>query len=89
MIEANYAESLVKTSESQFNHRITGHCSINTAIDFILANKNQKLRTVTLLHLSDTASDERMFKREVEKIVDCPVYIAEPNLEILLDDCPF
>lgn len=89
LIEMNYMPELIQSDDVNYEHRVLGHCSINTAVDFIKANNNPALRTVTLIHLSDTASDEKHFVEVSKKIVDCPVYVARAGLQVDLSELPF
>lgn len=53
------------------------HMSIQTVLDFLKANELSKLKEVHLLHLSDENSDEDDFKRRVQEVAGCPVYVAQ------------
>lgn len=54
---------------------------LETCKDFIRANKSMELKTVCLMHLSDRTSNEGVFQREVQELVECPVYVANKGLE--------
>lgn len=49
------------------------HMALPTALDFFRANDMSKVEEVYLLHLSDMNSDEKLFKREVQKVTGRPV----------------
>lgn len=90
LVEANYEDELIDWSAPKYTHVKQGHMSIQTTIDFLKANDNPGLFNVVLLHLSDTNSDERKFKQMAkDALVEVPVYIARPGLEIELRDTPF
>lgn len=63
MMEANYDMELVDRSIPNYEHKLMGHCSIQTACGIIRANRTPELRTVTLCHLG-AFSDEEDFKRQ-------------------------
>lgn len=83
MIECNYSlELLNKAYHEGLQERIKlTHMEFETCKDFIVANRNEVLKTVCLMHLSDQTSDERMFQKEVNELVKCPVYVANKGLE--------
>lgn len=82
MIECNYAKRLLDKGSPNAEHVMRGHLELETCKEFLSVNKNDDLRNVLLMHLSDSNSDERLFKKEVSEIVKCPVYIADRGLEI-------
>jgi len=83
MIECNYSQDLLSKSYHEgLQERIKlTHMEFETCKDFIQANKSRELKSVCLMHLSDTTSDERMFRTEVSKLVSCPVYVAGNDME--------
>lgn len=52
------------------------HMSLETAKEFLKANDLSRVEAIWLLHLSDHNADEARFKREVQEIAGCPVYVA-------------
>lgn len=52
------------------------HMSLETAKGFLQANDLSRVEQVFLLHLSSANSDEARFKREVQEITGCPVYVG-------------
>ena len=91
LIEANYADEFIDKSAAKFKHVLTGHMSINTAVDFINANVSNKLNHVILCHLSKDGSDASAFTKAVEKVVPagCTVDIAAAGKTVNLNDTPF
>jgi len=89
LIEANYSQDLVDKDSVKFSHQIQGHMSLNTCCDFLQANKSDSLRTVTLCHLSSTASDSDAFRRKARQTVGCEVGIATGGLVVNLSDSLF
>lgn len=51
LVEANYDMELVDRNIPNYEHKLLGHCSIQTACGIIRANKTPELRSVTLCHL--------------------------------------
>ena len=89
LVEANYSKDLVSDMTEKRSHVLTGHMEIETTCEFLKANNNPGLRNVVLLHLSNESGDPEEFKAKAEKVIDCPVYVAQRGLEINLDLVPF
>lgn len=83
MIECNYSKDLLRESyyESLQDRIKLTHMELDTCKDFIRANESHDLRTVCLMHLSDRTSNETVFQKEVQELVECPVYMANKGLE--------
>lgn len=93
LISCNYQKKYIDDENvAKRNHVLRGHMELETVKDFVLANKTDSLQNVILCHLSrDNANAEEMVE-EVQKVVKCPVYVAEKGLEVDLkkgDECPF
>lgn len=86
LIECNYSKDLIEDMYNKIlqNRIKLTHMELDTCKDFVRENNNPDLKTVCLLHLSDHTSDEKVFKEEIQSIVDCPVYIAGKGFEIEL-----
>lgn len=89
LVEANFSKDLVSDIPEKRKHVLTGHMEIDTTCEFLKANNNPGLKNVVLLHLSSESADAEYFKARAEKVVDCPVYVAEKGLEVSLDLAPF
>lgn len=91
IIEANYCEDLVDNSDANYRHRLEGHCALDTCKGIVLANKTPDLRTVTLIHLSDSAADPDRMKQEIQEIAGkwVNVEVAHAGLEVELSKYPF
>lgn len=90
LVEANYSPDCMEpTNNPKRSHVLTGHMSIDTAVEFLGVNKSPELRNVVLLHLSKSNSDEAQFKAAAEKVVDCPVWVAGKGLEVEMNEFPF
>lgn len=91
MVEANYSMDLVDRNEPNYEHRLRGHMSLDTALKFISTNDNPALRNVVLIHLSDKSGDPALFKQKTEETIKygANVYVAGKGLEININLCPF
>lgn len=83
MIETNYSLDIIreKVAKEHFqtflkNRIIKSHFEFENAKEFIKTNMSDQLQEVWLLHLSDSNSDEELFKREVQELTGVPVYLA-------------
>lgn len=83
MIEANYSDDELdnavedKRTPAELKSRLyKSHMSIETCLKTIEANKSKALREVWLLHLSENNADAAEFKRRVQEVAGCEVYIA-------------
>lgn len=82
LVESNYSMDLVSNIPEKRRHVLTGHMEIGATCEFLKANNNPSLRNVVLLHLSSESADAKDFKARAEKVIDCPVYVAEKGMEI-------
>ena len=91
LCEANYDMQFVDRGEPNYEHRLRGHMSLDTALNFISTNDNPALRNVILIHLSDKSGNPALFKQKTEKTIKygADVYIAEKGLEVDMNLCPF
>jgi ribonuclease BN (tRNA processing enzyme) len=92
LIEANYDERYIDTTQAKTRHVLTGHQSLQTAMKFIEANASDCLNHVILCHLSQSGSaSPKEFLEAVKEIVPagCTVDIAEKGLVSDLSDTPF
>ena len=89
LVECNYDKNFIQDDAVNRTHILEGHMELQTTKEFVRINNNPDLRNVVLLHLSANNSNPGEFKEEMEKIVDCPVWIAEKGLEVDLRLVPF
>lgn len=93
LCECNYMQELVDQNLPQYEHKIKGHCSLKTCVDFIKANATDALQTVLLLHMGAETLDCDVAVAEVKKVVGNGVYVdyARKGLCVELKDnrCPF
>ena len=90
MVEANYDMQLVNRDDPNYEHRLRGHMSLDTALKFISTN-DTALRNVVLIHLSDKSGDPALFKQKTEETVKygANVHVACKGLEVDMNLCPF
>jgi phosphoribosyl 1,2-cyclic phosphodiesterase len=55
---------------------LRSHFSLENVLDFLKANDMSKVQEIHLLHLSDSNSDEALFRRRAQEVTGKPVYIA-------------
>lgn len=86
LIEANYGEEYVNRDEAKYRHVLSGHMSIETAIECIKANMNDGLKNIILCHLSTGNSDPTAFLKSAREAVSdgVSVNIAAPGLIVEL-----
>ena len=91
LIESNYSMDLVDRDEPNYEHRLRGHMSLDTALKFISTNDKPMLLNVVLIHLSDKSGDPALFTEETKKTIEygANVYVARKGLEVNLNICPF
>lgn len=83
MIECNYSDQILK--ENIQSERVPGflgkriiqsHFSLENLLVFFKSNDLSKVKEIHLLHLSDTNSDEDLFKKTVQAATGKLVYVA-------------
>lgn len=89
LIESNYSDDTINRDLPNYEHVLTGHFSLEHALDFIKTNDNPMLKEVVLIHLSQENADRETFLERTKQITDKEVYIAKSGLEINLDLIPF
>lgn len=83
MVECNYSERiLTKNVETGKVHPVLekrlkrSHFSLENVKDFLKSNDLRNTKEIWLLHLSNTNSDEKLFKKEIQKLTGKLVFIA-------------
>lgn len=83
MIECNYSEQILSENiEIGRIHEAMGrrvrrsHFSLENLKEFFKANDLSKVQQIVLLHLSDTNSNEELFKHEIQKLTGKVVIVA-------------
>lgn len=84
LVEANHNRQLLMDSESEAKeHILRGHMEIGTACRFVKANDNDRLKTVTMIHLSHNNGDSVDFMLRMMRTTKAKVYVA--NKERVID----
>lgn len=92
LCEVNYCEELADREAENHEHRILGHMGFQTFKTKILReNMSDRLRTVTICHMSRTAADNGRILAETQQIVGkhVTVNLAAPGLKVELNKEPF
>lgn len=91
--ECNYQQELVSRDLANYEHKIRGHCSLETCKSFIAANKTNALRTVIICHMGAETTIAEECLSEVQNVVGegVSVFVAHKGLEVKLKEsrCPF
>ncbi|MGN7403499.1 MBL fold metallo-hydrolase [Cytobacillus praedii] len=82
MVECNYSMTLLneniatgRVHKVMKNRLVKSHFSLENVKNFFKANDLSKVQEIWLLHLSDTNSDAKLFKEEIQKVTGKMVYI--------------
>mgnify|MGYP001041031367 CR=1 FL=1 len=82
MIECNYSQEILnrniaegRVPQVMKKRLMRSHFSIENVKDFLLANDLKQVQEIWLLHLSDSNSDEAMFKRKIMELTGKLVYV--------------
>lgn len=92
IVECNHAEDIISsngTADFLRKRIVQSHMNLETCKELITANDLSKVINIVLIHLSESNSDARRFKREVEEQTGKTVHIAIPGLNIPLNKTPF
>lgn len=93
IIECNYQQEYVNRDLPNFEHKIKGHCSLDTCKKFIEVNATDRLKTVLLVHMGVETCNAKECVGEIKKVVKSGVFVdyARKGLETILRDniCPF
>jgi phosphoribosyl 1,2-cyclic phosphodiesterase len=83
IIEANYSEKLISDKNEFLRNRVLrSHFSLENCIGLLKANDLSKVNNIVVIHLSDTNSNETMFKTEIEKETNKNVTVASAGTNI-------
>lgn len=91
IIECNYQTGYVNRDLVNYEHKVRGHCSLDTCIGFIRENMTSALRTVTIIHMGHDTCNPQECVNEIKKIVGANVSVdyARPGLEVEMNSTPF
>lgn len=91
LIECNYSKNILdKNIENRVipvslrNRIVKSHFELENVIEFLESNDLSKMKTLMLLHLSSSNSDENLFIREIAKKTGVVIDVAKANLELYL-----
>lgn len=78
MCECNYSDESI---DPNINHALRdrimeSHMSLEHLLELLKANDLSNVKAIYLLHLSDSNSDEKLFKTEVQKLTGKEVYVC-------------
>lgn len=81
LIECNYQKEYINLDDANKEHKIVGHCELNTTLEFVKANKTSELKNVMLVHLGQTSTDEQQCLEKMKEVTgeNVNVYVAHPN----------
>ena len=68
-IECNYQDKYLDMDAENIAHKMQGHCSLDTCIEFIKTNLTDALQNVIILHMGVDTCDSRECVAEIKKIV--------------------
>lgn len=92
IVECNHSQDIMEQNDTKkfLKDRImASHMNLETCKTLLKSNDLRSVINVVLIHLSDTNSDSRRFKREVEQETGKTVFIAEPGLTIPFNKTAF
>ena len=83
LIEANYDPEIIRENgssgvigRSRQKRTYGTHMSIRTTLDMLRANNLSYTKQIWLMHLSDDNSNAEEFKKQIQQLCGCEVYIA-------------
>lgn len=90
IIECNYIDEIldhnrINLGEERYWRTKQYHFSLARVLDYLNALNRDKLKSITLVHLSDDNSDAERMKAAVKELTGITPYIAETGMNINLD----
>src|SRR5690625_2345802 len=83
MVECNYSIDILEENiasgrvhKAMKRRLLKSHFSLENVKEFLRANDLSKVQEIHLMHLSDSNSDERRFKNEIQALTGKPVYVS-------------
>lgn len=93
LIECNYIADMVDRDIPNYEHKILGHCELETCKGIVETNKSDALQNVILCHTAKETCDKDRIIAEIKEIVpSANVSVAQGGMEWELrnaDECPF
>lgn len=75
LIECNYQNKYVNRDLPNYEHKIRGHCELETCKSFVETNKSDALRTVVLLHMGAETCEPAECVEEIRNVVGTNVNV--------------
>jgi ribonuclease BN (tRNA processing enzyme) len=85
LIECNYQLNMVDMEAVNFEHKVRGHCSVDTACEFIRHNNSPELRSVCLLHTNWNTINEEQTIEKIKGIVDYDVEVIFARKGLIME----
>lgn len=89
LIEANYSQEIIdkKLSNGALptflrDRVLQSHMSLETCTDLLRSNDLSQVNNIVLIHLSDSNSDEKAFKKHIERVTGKTTTIANEGIVI-------
>lgn len=73
-VECNYQKEYIDPDAPNYAHKAGAHCSLDTCLGFVAANKTDALRSVILMHLGAGSIGAEMVEK-VKEAVPGPVFV--------------
>ncbi len=96
IVEANYCEQIMADkflggdlSKLIRDRVMKSHMSLKTCQDLLRANDLKAVNNIVLIHLSDSNSNEKVFKKKIQDQTGKNVHIAKKNMTIDFSKTPF
>lgn len=85
LIEVNYQPEYVDLDAPNKEHKLTGHCSLPTAVEFVRQNKTASLESVTLIHAGIRTVSRNECIWQIRTVAEkCNVFFAKNGDEFNL-----
>ena len=90
LIECNYRKDFISADLPNYEHKVRGHCELNTTLGIVKANATYALQTVILCHMGQGIGDIDKTLDEVRKVAkNAKIDYAAPGKEWELNEVPF
>lgn len=93
IIEANYSMDIIreKLDKNTFlkNRVLQSHMNLDTCIKTLKANDLKAVNNILLIHLSDSNSNEALFKTKVSEATGANVTVASNGMDLPFNKTPF
>lgn len=81
IVECNYQAMYVDLDGANKEHKLLGHCSLDTCRKFLLANKNDSMRNVLLIHMGVDSTNPSECVSDISTVLGDGIQVdyARPN----------